>query len=313
MSEKKGKPDEWSDSLWVAYKRYGEADVRYVQSCNRFFLAMLEQRLGETVDLILKLMSVLVRNGVVKMTRHFDITTGLPSLLDLEGAKDEVGVYRNWYAKYVTWPKDCVAGKETEKFGSTSHDVFSPWFLTACRQLAIGVLERNVSLELGVSATAGPYKVDGPIHEDAKLTLTISRDVEDYLKSGAWRIDEGPTENLYIELRRLPDESRRDYINRVQILVDLHLISGMALADRIARHPKVPLQGRPLDPTNKHEEMVVRRMFGESIPIIAGAMNDALLDKQKRPLEHPERTIRKRTTRIAEHLGFLPPSGDETS
>jgi hypothetical protein len=87
MSEKKGKPDEWSDSLWVAYKRYGEADVRYVQSCNRFFLAMLEQRLGETVDLILKLMSVLVRNGVVKMTRHFDITTGAPKLTGSGGCQ----------------------------------------------------------------------------------------------------------------------------------------------------------------------------------------------------------------------------------
>ena len=123
--EKKGKPDEWRDPLWDAYKLYGEADVRYVQSCNRFFLEILEQHLGETVDLILKLMSILVRNGTVKMPRHFDITTGLPSLLDLEGAKDEVGVYRIWYAKRIKWPKNCVAGKETVKFGSTSYDVFS--------------------------------------------------------------------------------------------------------------------------------------------------------------------------------------------
>ena len=177
MSKKKGKPDAWSDFLWDAYKHYGEADVKYVQSCNRFLLEMLEQHLGETVDLTLKLMYVLVRNGDIAMPDHFDITTGLPSLLDVGDAEDEIDVYRDWYKEHIKWPEECLVRKETVEIGSMPHEVFSPWLLTACRELAIGAVQKNVSMEVDVYVSGESYEVDEPIPEDAEIIIKASKDV----------------------------------------------------------------------------------------------------------------------------------------
>ena len=115
-------------------------------------------------------------------------------------------------------------------------------------------------------------------------------------------------EELEIEMQRRTEESRREYINRVQKTVDTYLIYGMTQADTIARHPKVALQGRPLDPTHLHEKMLVMRMFGTPVPDIIEDCEEALLDK-----EYNERTVYKRTELIARHLSFLALSGEEES
>jgi len=309
-----GKPADWSDDVWDAYKLYGKADVKYVQSCNRFLMEMCEHHLGEIVELNLKLMGIMIRNGDIAMPDHFDITTGLPSLLDLGDAEDEVGVYRNWYAENIKWPEECVVGKETVEISSMPHNVFSPWFLTACRELATRSVQGdlNTDIDIYVRDSDGPPDLlaDEPVPEGAEIILRASRDVLDYLKSGAWRIDEAPTEEVDIEVQRRPEESRRDYINRVQETVDAYLMYGMTQADTITRHPKVPLQGRPLDLDHLHEKMLVMRMFGTPIPDIIEACEESLLDSKGRPLSDLRKTVYDRTGLIAEHLGFLPTSGD---
>ena len=298
---KGGKPAEWSDRLWETYKFFGESDKKYVQSCNRFLMEMCEQQLGASADLNLKLMYIMVRNGDIPMPDTFDITTGLPSLLDIGDAEDEVGVYRNWYKEHIKWPEECLVGKEIAHIGGMPHDVFSPWLLTACRERAIGSVEGTLSTEIEVHLT-----------DLGELMLRASRDVLEYLKSGAWRIDEeAPIEELDIEIQRRPDESRKEYINRAKVIFDDYLMYGMLQASMIKRHPPVPLQGRPLDPDHLHEKMLVMRMFGATNSEIVEACEDALLDSKGRPLSDPRKTVYDRTTLIAKHLGFLPVSGDE--
>jgi hypothetical protein len=77
-------------------------------------------------------------------------------------------------------------------------------------------------------------------------------------------------------------------------LLDDRLILGMHQANDIAVHPTVPLQGRPLDPTSQHEEMLVYRMFGTPLPEIIEATQDTLLDEKGGPLADLERTVRLR-------------------
>tara|TARA_R100000808_G_scaffold18995_1_gene41427 strand:+ start:2109 stop:3023 length:915 start_codon:yes stop_codon:yes gene_type:complete len=299
--ERAGKPDAWSDKLWKTYKLFGESDKKYVQSCNRFLVEMCESHLTAMVDLNLKLMYVMVRNGDIPMPEWFDITTGLPSLLDIGDAEDEVGIYRDWYKKHIRWPEECVAEKETPMIGGARYDVFSPWLLTACRELAIRSVEKTLNTD-----------IDTYVSDSGKLMLKANQDMLEYLKSGAWRIDEeAPIEELDIKMQRHPEESRRDYINRVKLIVDDYLMYGMLQASMIRRHPSVPLQGRPLDPDHLHEKMLVMRMFGATNREIVDACENALLDNKGRPLSDPRKTVYNRTGLIAEHLGFLPISGDE--
>jgi hypothetical protein len=114
-------------------------------------------------------------------------------------------------------------------------------------------------------------------------------------------------------VKRKPDEDRRDYINRVKDLLDDRLIPAMYNANASALHPKVKLQDGPaLNISNRHEEMLVLRLFGETKRGIADAMQDALLDEQGAPLKDPETAVRDRTNRIGKYLGFLA-AGGETS
>ena len=317
MANKKGgKPAEWSDRLWDAYKIFGESDRKYVESCNRFLMEMCEQQLGASADLNLKLMYIMVRNGDIPMPDTFDITTGLPSLLDIGDAEDEVDVYRDWYKAHIQWPEECVVGKEMLKVGTMPHEVFSPWLLSACRERAIRTVEGHLSTMIDVWVDGGPdWNPEEDVPEGADIILRASEDVLAYLKSGAWRIDEAPEEvgieSVDIQAQRHPEESRKDYINRVQDMVDIYLQYGMLQEDTIRRHPIVPLQGRPLDPDHLHEKMLVMRMFGAKNSDIVDACEDALLDSKGRPLSDPRKTVYDRTTLIAKHLGFLPISGDE--
>ena len=299
--ERAGKPDTWSDRLWKTYKFFGESDARYVASCDRFLVEICEHHLPAMVDLNLKLMYVMVRNGDITMPEWFDITTGLPSLLDIGDAKDEVGVYQDWYKEHIQWPEECVAEKATPMLGGAPHDVFSPWLLTACRELAIRSVEKTLNTD-----------IDTYVSDSGKLMLKANQDMLEYLKSGAWRIDEeAPIEDVDIQMQRSPEESRKDYINRVQMMVDEYLMYGMLQASMIKRHPPVPLQGRPLDPDHLHEKMLVMRMFGATNREIVDACENALLDSKGRLLSDPRKTVYNRTTLIAKHLGFLPISGDE--
>tara|TARA_B100000809_G_C15027284_1_gene490645 strand:+ start:119 stop:1042 length:924 start_codon:yes stop_codon:yes gene_type:complete len=302
--ERGGKPDTWSRDLWDAYKIFGESDAKYVESCNRFLMEMCEHQLGPIAELNLKLMTIMIRNGDIPMPDHFDITTGLPSLLDLGDAEDEVDIYRNWYMEHIRWPEECVVGKETLEVGSMPYEVFSPWLLTACRERAIRSVQGHLSTEIDIY-----------VSDLGELILRASEDVLAYLKSGAWRIDEAPEdggiESLDVQAYRGPEESRKEYINRVQEMVDTYLMYGMLQEDTIRKHPVVPLQGRPLDPDHLHEKMLCMRMFGATNSDIVDACEEALLDSKGRPLSDPRKTVYDRTNLIAKHLGFVPISGDE--
>ena len=305
MTRQKGKPDDWSEALWKAYKFCGESDKTYVESCKRFQARMFDYRLDETLMLVRGLMHTVVINEEVPFPEEFK--TGIPSV-DLalskeKGATSDLDVYKAWYSQYVEWPAKCLCETEDIQIGSLTFTHLEPWFLSACKPLA----RRSVTVE-------GFGHID--VYADAEgenFWLRASRQLQVFVSSGAWRTDDLPLEKVDLSLQRDPDESRKDYINRVKSLMDSTLIVEMRQATEVAQHPKVPLGGRPLDPAHKHEEMLVRRMFGESVPSIAEAMKDALLDKKGRSLEEPERTVYNRTNLIAKHLGFLPPSGEETS
>ena len=158
------------------------------------------------------------------------------------------------------------------------------------------------------------WDANEPIPEGADFLIRAGREIETYMTKGLWRIDDAPTsgykmtgEDLDIQDQRYPDEKRKHYINRVLQTVNDYLMYGMTQANEIRQHPIVPLEGRPLDPTNKHEEMLVRKMFGATDSEIEEVMQDALIKKSGEPVKDPERTIYKRLDTIVRHLGFKPP------
>ena len=150
-----------------------------------------------------------------------------------------------------------------------------------------------------------------PIPEGTDFLVRAGQEIEAYMTKGLWRIDDAPTEDLDIQDQRYPDEKRKAYINRVLQTVNDYLMYGMTQADQIRQHPIVKLGGKPLDPTNKHEEMLVRKMFGAKNSEIEEVMQDALIKKSGELVTHPERTIDKRLDRIVRHLGFKPPKPEK--
>lgn len=309
--ERGGKPDGWSTKLWDVYKLYGESDKKYVESCNRFLDVMLDLRLDETLTLVRGLMHVMILNEEVPVPEEFK--SGIPSvdlhLSKQKGHYDHLDVYRAWYAKYVKWPKECLCSREDVVMESgTILSRSEPWFLTACIQLARQGLLGVISMDVDVSVDGDPdWDAKEPIPEGANFLIRAGHEIETYMTKGLWRINDGPTEDLDIEMQRYPEEKRKAYINRVLQTVDDYLMFGMTQADAIRQHPIVPLEGRPLDPTNKHEEMLVRKMFGATDSEIAEVMQDALIKKSGEPVTSPERTIYKRLDTIVRHLGFMPP------
>jgi hypothetical protein len=187
------------------------------------------------------------------------------------------------------------------------------WRQEACTELVGRSLRADLFLGVDIYATGGPYEIDEPIAEDAELTIRPSEDMERYLSKNLWRVDDKTLERVNLTLERKPTEPRRDFINRVKLALDAELIKEMKLARDTAPHPKVSLQGRPVDPTSRHEEMLVRRMLGQPIPQIVEATQDALVNKKGGPLIELERTVYSRTDYIAEILDFLPPGGEETA
>jgi len=305
IPEKKGKPDIWSTKLWDAYKLYGESDKKYVESCNRFLGVMLDLRFHETSELVRGLQHAMILNEEVEVPEEFK--SGIPSV-DLHLSKqkgqrsnlDVLDVYKDWYEEYVKWPKECLCSREDVVLESgTIISRSAPWFLTACIQLARQGLSGVISMDVDI----------------ADFLIRAGHEIETFMAKGLWRITETPTfgykmtgEDLDVQDQRYPDEKRKHYINRVLQTVNDHLMHGMTQVDQIRQHPIVPLEGNPLDPTNKHEEMLVRKMFGAKNFQIEEAMQDALINKSGERVTQPEKTIEKRLDLIVRHLGFKPPN-----
>ena len=308
----KGQPERWSKKLWRAYvDEYKEADQSHVESCNRFLDAMLHYQLDAVLTLVRALMHLMVLKGEVENPDHYNTGFDHIDLAEKETVqgKDELDVYRHWYSGRVKWKvlKECVCEK-TERKGVMSLDFntkIEPWFLSACVDLARRALAGDdIPLEVDVYATGGPYEVDEPLPDDADLMIKAGDLMERYLRRGAWRLDEGGMEEVSIDTVRHSYESRKGYINRVLELVETQLLLGMVHADQVTHNPKVTLQGRKIDPEGRHEEILVRLMFGEQRRVIAESIKDCLPDGD------PEREVSRRAKEIAEHLGFLP-TGEE--
>jgi hypothetical protein len=253
----------------------------------------------------------MILNQEVEVPEEFK--SGLPSI-DLhlskqKGQHDYLDVYRGWYANYVKWPEECLCSREDVVMESgTTLSRSAPWFLTACIQLARQGLLGTISMNVDIYADGDPdWDATEPIPEGTDFLVRAGQEIEAYMTKGLWRIDDAPTEDLDIQDQRYPDEKRKAYINRVLQTVNDYLMYGMTQADQIRQHPIVPLEGRPLDPTNKHEEMLVRKMFGATDSEIEEVMQDALIKKSGEPVSKPERTIYKRLDTIVRHLGFKPP------
>jgi len=185
-----------------------------------------------------------------------------------------------------------------------------PWFLAASIQLgkrfAKGQIPDYPDIFVSSASRIPAEDYGGPAM------------VEKYLTQSGWAVDQSGDglENVpqfwpFSETRK-PDESLKDFINKVVKWTNLYMsmqIQDGALTKREGRgFQRVSIQGRPLDPAKGYERMLVRRMFGETVPSIAKAEENALLKKTGRPPADPKREVRRRTKLIAEHLGFLPPS-----
>jgi len=305
MSKKKGWPDEWGEELWEAYQAYGEAEAKYVEICNRFLNAMLELYPNELAEL----------------------TTGLKQLLldqDMEPhPEDQLDVYRDWYKEHVKWPKGearcgvkewfldpdgMPLGKPTKTLAKDAEEFAAP---TEVRPWFLGAI-----MELAKHLARGSYE---GVPEPKQGLLSQPKDYSDaeriarYLAESGWAVDrlwleQAPDFWLPNDTRR-PDESLRDFINR--LLKSFSFIMAFQIAEKSWARPdlRVDPRGRPLDPAKAHERMCVRRMFGEKNREIREAEKSALKGEDD---EVDARTVRARSDRIAEHLGLKPPAGGET-
>ena len=330
---RRGKEKEWSKRLWDAYTLFGESDAGYVQACNQFLDAMVRYRLHETMELILHLaLHLVLKARVPNPERYKSHTSGIASLLlpEVSKAKDERDIYRCWWDKHIRWKKakECLCERKPVELDRL-HGLLSPkvgerqrmWrmhpmFLSACVQVARRSLEEDGFTHLEFYTPQGELGINDPIPAGEPLWITINRRMETYLQSGQWRIDDAPMENLKdslgqaFDVERKPDEDRRDYFNRVKDQLDDRLIRAMQEATEIALHPRAEIpRGQPLDPANKHQEMLVLRLFGATMRgEIAEALPESLVG-----VKEPKGAVKNRSELIGEYLGFLRPTGDETS
>jgi hypothetical protein len=327
----------WSLKLWDAYVDVGESDAGYVESCNRFLEVMIEHHLHDTLELVRDLMHLFVLKEEAPNPERY--MYGIPSIALAEMRKanlqDELDVYRRWYSKNIKWPGKCSCEREEVELDRML-GLLSPWeddgplkriwrtqpmFLSACVQVARRSLREDGFDHLELYTSRGKHEVDEPIPEDewidTPLIIKASRRMEAYFLSGDWRIDDAPMEDLKdvsgigFSVERHPKESRKDYINRVKGQLDDRLIRAMEKSTEIALHPKVKLRSGPaLDLSNRHEEMLVLRLFGATRPEIIQAMPDAFLKEDGEPVKNKLNAVSKHTERIARRLGFLAASGE---
>ena len=297
MAAQGGKPDYWTPALWNAYKDYGKSDAMYVASCDRFLAQMLKRRLDETLELTMNLRDLAEQRGEAPLHDPYEggiqsvpaslINSFLDKRWQLEGeAHDYLDCYREWYKKHIRWPKECYCERIPPLIADKGAWRTEPMFLTACLQLAL----RSLSGEFG------PLVVDG-----AEDELRV------YLTRGVWRLDQGAMDKVFLMAERKPEEDRRSYIIRVKAELDDKLIAAMHEATELALSPRVPLQsGKEIDPALQHETMLTMRLFGATRKKIARDLPGTLVG-----VEHPEKEVHRRTKKVAEYLGFLPPAGDD--
>jgi hypothetical protein len=290
MSEKGGKPYGWSEHLWETYKTYGDWDWAYVESCNRFMEAILHLYPAPLSELILELKE----QG----------TEAHP--------EDELDIYQAWYAKHIKWPTECFCEIEdsfVDPFGDPLMDFkedtgewvaptqVRPWFLAASIQLGRHLAKGEV-----------PEPRQGLLGQPKNYDT--SEKIVKYLTESGWAVDQ-----LWLEKApdtwipsdtRQPDESLKDFINN--LFKSLNIFMGLQIIKKALTRPhhRVELKGGGLHPENKHEEMLVRKMFGATIPEIMAATQDAL------PRGDPRKAVYERVESIAIYLGVKPAAGDKT-
>ena len=328
----------WSQKLWDAYVDVGESDAGSVESCNRFLKAMVRHRLHETIGLVRSLSHLFVLKGEAPNPERY--LSGIPEidLADMRKAnlQDELDIYRVWWGRHVRWEKakECRCEREEVELdrlrlssGGGHERIWRthPMFLSACVQVARRSLIEDGFDHLEFYTRQGELE-DEPTPEGEALWVTINGRMEAYLDSGEWRIDDAPLEDLTdfgqdFNVRREPKESRKDYIIRVKDRLDDRLIRAMQKSTEMALHPKVKLRaGPPLDTSNRHEEMLVLRLFGVGNPArpieryeIVDAMPDAFLKEDGKPRKYRKDAVSERTYRIGKYLGFLAAGGETPS
>ena len=295
--EKTGKPDAWSDGLWKAYEEFGDFDHVYVQSCNRFLKATLDLYKDPISELILELTQVeleFLDSGVEPHPGdHFD-------------------VYRTWYAKHIKWKRPCFCeiddwfvdpdGDPVADFKEDTGEwvvptQIRPWFLGASIQLAKRFAKSEV-----------PEPKQGLLSKPK--SYNAKQKIQKYLTESGWAVDqlwfENAPEVWFPSQFRRPDESLKDFINGLFKWLNFYMVLQITEKGRTRPHHRKELQGGASDPENKHEEILVRKMFGETNSEIVEAMGDAL------PKGDPRRAIRERVKLMAEYLGLVPSTGDKT-
>ena len=305
--ERAGKPDAWSDELWAVYEKYGDFDHVYVESCNRFLKATLDLYREQIVELIQELTQVESEGLEQGMEPH---------------PEDRFDVYRAWYDKHIKWVDasgekrpcfceidDGFRDLDGDPIGDFKVDTgewemptqIRPWFLGASIQLAKRFAKGQV-----------PEQPKQGLLSKPKSYNTKER-IEKYLTESGWAVDQfwfeyAPDVWFPNQFRR-PDESLKDFING--LFKWLNIFMAWQLRDKaLARpHHRKELKGGPPNPENRHEEILVRKMFGEKNKDIVKAMGDAL---PKGDPENAKRAIRERVNLMAEYLGLIPPTGDKT-
>jgi hypothetical protein len=305
---KGGKPDAWSDDLWAAYKEFGDWDHVYVKSCNRFLAALM----------------------TLYPIEHAELTVGLKQLLldhDMEPhLEDQLDVYRAWYAKHIKWPKECfceiddgfVDSEGTPLMGyhdGTEEGVaptqVRPWFLGATIQLAKHLAKGGYE---GVPEPQQDYLTQllAEARDSPEQRLSLEARLTRYMADSGWAVDqvwleEAPDYWLPSGTRR-PDQSIKEFIN--QMFHWLNWFMAHQIRDKGAARPhhRKELRGGAPEAEKKHEEMVARKMFGESISDIVVAMQD---DLPPASTGDPSRAVNERVKNMAGYLGLIPSAGDK--
>jgi hypothetical protein len=293
---KGGKPDAWSDELWAAYKKFGDWDHVYVESCNRFLKATLDLYQGPIFELIGELAQVCLEQ-------------------DMEpNPEDQLDVYRDWYKRHIKWKRPCFCGiddwfvdsegtplmkPDDEKEEYVPPTQVRPWFLGASIQLAKRIAEGEV-----------PEPRQGLLSKPKSYDTRAK--IQKYLTESGWAVDqlwleEAPDAWLPNGTRQ-PEQSKKDFING--LFKWLNVFMTWQLRDKaLARpHHRKELRGGAPKAENKHEEMVVRKMFGESISDIVVAMQD---DLPPASTGDPSRAVNERVKNMAGYLGLIPSAGDK--
>jgi hypothetical protein len=298
--EKTGKPDAWSDELWAVYEKYGDFDHVYVESCNRFLKAIRELYKEQISELILELTQVELEFLDSGVEPH---------------PEDRFDVYRAWYKRHIKWDRPCFC--ETDDWfvdpdGDPLADFkvdtgewvmptqIRPWFLGASIQLAKRLAKKGEVPEPKQGLLSKP-----------KSYNTKER-IQKYLTESGWAVDQLWFENapeVWLNNTRRPDESLKDFINGLFKWLNFYMALQITEKGLTRPHHRKELKGGSADPENRHEEILVRKMFGEKNKKIIEEMGDVLPTGDP---ENAKRAIRERVKLMAEYLGLIPPTGDKT-